>query len=211
MELPKETIERKHTPLPWIVRSLKNEYHEGCFVECEKETINKPYGQEILSDDYHEGLSKEDDAKFIVEACNSYYELQDRLKVKHQVNVDLKIQLEAAKSEALRSLSEIEKQQKRMEEALLESKRVEQRNLEDLRNHYLTEIEKLKEENGSLESLIDALESQNKEMMEALKEMVRCCAIFKENLLLPDITLKEALNATNKAKSLLKSLPNKEA
>ena len=64
----------KHTPLPWIKRQLGGD--DSFFIECPKEAINKPYGQEILTDDYHEGLSKEADCDFILLACNGYYELK---------------------------------------------------------------------------------------------------------------------------------------
>jgi len=65
------------TPRPWIVRKL----HDGSpFVEAPKELINKPYGQEILADDYFDDLNKEADCELIVKAVNNYDRLVDTLE-----------------------------------------------------------------------------------------------------------------------------------
>lgn len=70
--------EIKHTPLPWIKRQL---HDDGMFfLESSKEQIGKPYGQEILGDDYFGDLSKEADCDFILEACNNYYKLKEQNK-----------------------------------------------------------------------------------------------------------------------------------
>ena len=63
----------KHTPLPWVKRQLGND--GSFFIESPKEQIGKPYGQEILADDYFDDLSKEADCDLIILACNNYSEL----------------------------------------------------------------------------------------------------------------------------------------
>lgn len=60
-------LQPAHTPLPWKVRSHPD---LGSFVEAR--VSGKPYGQEILGDDYFPDLSKAADCAFIVRACNSH-------------------------------------------------------------------------------------------------------------------------------------------
>ena len=68
------------TPRPWIIRKLS----DGTpFIECPKETLSKPYGQEILADDYFDDLSKEADCELIVKAVNNYDRLVDLVKRLH--------------------------------------------------------------------------------------------------------------------------------
>jgi hypothetical protein len=95
--------------------------------------------------------------------------------------------LRGAKSEALRSLSEIEKLKEDKREALKLVESIE-KNIADLR------LLKSKYENKCFQ-----LESQNKELMEALSEL--------QNVLLNE----GYVNTAGKIESLLKSLPNKEA
>lgn len=68
--------EIKHTPLPWIKRQLHDD--GDFFLESPKDQIGKPYGQEILGDDYFSDLSKEADCDFVLEACNNYYKLKEQ-------------------------------------------------------------------------------------------------------------------------------------
>lgn len=56
-----------HAPLPWKVRY--NVAGDECFIEARIE--GKPYGQEILGDDYFPELSRTADCIFIVETVNA--------------------------------------------------------------------------------------------------------------------------------------------
>lgn len=74
-----------HTPLPWKVRSHPD---LGSFVEAK--IPGKPYGQEILGDDYFDELSRDADCEFIVRACNHHAELLAALEdVKNTLSVVL--------------------------------------------------------------------------------------------------------------------------
>lgn len=64
----------KHTPLPWKVRKHPE---LGCFIEAK--IPGKPYGQEIMGDDYFPELSREADAEFIVALTESRATLTDLL------------------------------------------------------------------------------------------------------------------------------------
>lgn len=69
----------KITTLPWIKRQLSND--GDFFIESPKEQIGKPYGQEILADDYFDDFSKESDCDFILKACNNHDALIEALRV----------------------------------------------------------------------------------------------------------------------------------
>lgn len=60
----------KGTPLPWVVRKGNG----LLFVESEKETVDKAYGQEILADDYWDESWKEHDAELIAETAKVLHE-----------------------------------------------------------------------------------------------------------------------------------------
>lgn len=64
-----------HTPLPWRVRSHPE---LGSFIEAKIE--GKPYGQEILGEDYFPHLDRGADCAFIVLACNSHAALIEALE-----------------------------------------------------------------------------------------------------------------------------------
>lgn len=66
----------KHTPTPWIIRTLGKD----CFIECPKEKLGKAYGQEIMADDYFPELNKLADAQHIVKCVNSHDELVEACK-----------------------------------------------------------------------------------------------------------------------------------
>lgn len=71
------------TPLPWIVRSLRNRPGE-CFVQGQR-PADMAYAPEIMGDDYEGfggGEAKDKDAAYIVAACNEYPKLvEDRAKL----------------------------------------------------------------------------------------------------------------------------------
>ncbi len=70
----------KHTPLPWKVRKHPE---LGCFIEAK--IPGKPYGQEIMGDDYFPHLSREADAEFIVKCVSAAGEMRAAMQFARNV------------------------------------------------------------------------------------------------------------------------------
>jgi hypothetical protein len=69
---------KKHSPLPWKLRELKD--RGLLFIESPKERVKKPYGQEILADDYFDEFSKKEDCELILKSVNNHYKVIELLE-----------------------------------------------------------------------------------------------------------------------------------